>query len=200
MNKPYSMNRGRKAAALLLSACLGLTACGIGEEGTVYHQFRSIPLEGWGKEDTLLFDVAVPDSQTDYLLTVEVRHTVEYSYRNLDLCLLHSACPADSTGRSPQEEADTLRLMLADEKGLWNGKGWGGLYQTAFPARNVSVTVRGTYRFRLIYNFSDTTLHGLSDIGIRLQRTQGATASHQHASPSGINAQEDEKQDGKSPQ
>lgn len=187
-------------AALSLATCLGLMACNTSGEDVVYHHFQSLPTEGWDKEDTLYFEATIPDSQTYYRLTVEIRHTTEYAYRNLDISLLYPTSPTDSTGKTTPEHTDTLSLILANEEGKWNGKGWGGLYQAEFPTKNIRITTSGTYRFRLAYSFSDTTLQGLNDIGIRLQRTQHVTTSHQHTSPSGINTQEDEKQEGEPPQ
>lgn len=144
-------------AALLLGACNGQTA---------YHAFRSLPDRGWLRQDTVNFQVEVPDSFTTYSLYVEVRNNAAYPYRNL---------PLSVTGYTPDSlrlPADTFQLMLADTLGRWNGQGWGGLYQAAFQAGNVSIGKAGTYRFQVAYTLPDTLLKGISDVGIRLDRSR----------------------------
>ena len=67
---------------ILLFIVGALGAC---DKQTVYHAFRSVPQEGWKRQDTLFFDVAVPDSQTYYKLTVEIRNRNTYPYQNINL-------------------------------------------------------------------------------------------------------------------
>ena len=61
---------------ILLFIVGALGAC---DKQTVYHAFRSVPQEGWKRQDTLFFDVAVPDSQTYYKLTG--KHDIQSVYR-----------------------------------------------------------------------------------------------------------------------
>ena len=66
----------------LFSACL-LTAC---NEHTVYHSYQSLPNKGWGKSDTLSFQVPITDSvPTTLRLFAEVRNSIEYPYHDLHL-------------------------------------------------------------------------------------------------------------------
>lgn len=149
-----------KSLILLLAASL-FGAC---DKRKVYHAYQSLPDEGWRRTDTLCFSAEVPDSQTYCKLSVEVRNRNDYPYQNL---LLSIGCTTPDSLSSP---TDTLHLTLADEEGIWKGKGWGGLYQNSFPAGSVRIGKPGTYLFKIAYTFPDETLPGINDIGIKLER------------------------------
>lgn len=144
----------RNLILLLLAVCT-MTAC---DKQTVYHAFRSIPIEGWQRQDTICFDVNVPDSQTYYKLSVEVRNRNDYPYQNLQLSVSH------------QSHTDTLQLTLADKQGIWKGEGWGGLYQTRILVGSTRIDRPGQHQFKIAYTFPDKTLQGINDVGIRLER------------------------------
>lgn len=157
-----SKNKGFcRRIIILLFAAAALSAC---DEHTVYHTFQSLPAGGWQRKDTLFFSVDVPDSLIDCKLSVEVRNRNNYPYQNLDLSISR-----DNPDARPLP-ADTLRLILADKEGLWKGDGWGGLYQTSFPAGNVRIGKAGTYLFKIAYTLPDEALQGINDIGIKLER------------------------------
>ena len=59
---------------------------------------------------------------------------------------------------------------MADKEGIWKGDGWGGLYQSAFPAGNIRIEKSGNYLFKVAYTLSDDILPGINDVGIKLQR------------------------------
>lgn len=147
--------------ALLLPVML-CTAC---DERTVYHGFRSIPSGGWAREDTLCFEVSVPDSQTCYRVSVEVRNRNDYPYQNL---ILAWGCETPDTCL---QAVDSLHFRLADAEGIWTGSGWGGLYLSALPAGSVRIGKAGEYRFRVVSLMSDEVLRGVNDVGIRIERT-----------------------------
>lgn len=155
-NKSYHLK-----SILLLFIVSVLCAC---DKQTVYHAFQSIPEEGWIRQDTLFFEVAVPDSQTYYKLSVEIRNRSDYPYQNLNL----SICYDDP--ESKQAPADTLNAVLATKEGLWTGDGWGGLYQYSFPAGSIKIGKAGDYLFKIVYTLPDEKLQGINDIGIKLKR------------------------------
>lgn len=156
----------------LLAVC-ALCAC---DKQAVYHNFHSLPSEGWSKQDTVVFDVAVPDSQTNYRLDIEIRNTNRYPYQDIGLGLCYCG-PGIS-----QTTTDSLQhYILADRQGHWKGEGWGGLYQTRFPAGTIRIDSAGTYRLKLIHTLPNETLPGINDIGIRLVRQAGGSYPHQSA-------------------
>ena len=91
---------------ILLFIVGALGAC---DKQTVYHAFRSVPQEGWKRQDTLFFDVAVPDSQTYYKLTVEIRNRNTYPYQNINLSVGYE------DPESKRVQVDTLKAVLASK-------------------------------------------------------------------------------------
>ncbi len=156
----------------MLAVCV-LNAC---DKQVLYHSFHSLPTEGWFKQDTVVFDVIVPDSQTHYRLDIEIRNTCRYPYQDIGLGL----CYCDPGGIR-QTTTDSLHYILADWQGNWKGGGWGGLYQTCFPAGIIRFDSAGTYRFKLVHTLPNETLPGINDIGIHLVRQANDSYSHQSA-------------------
>lgn len=150
----------RRYGLFLLVAASALCACG--DKQCRYHAYRSLPSEGWSRRDTLTFEVDVADSLTSYRLALEVRNRNSYPYQNLPL----SFCFTDSAGIPLR--TDTLQLRLAEPTGSWTGKGWSGLYQSAFPAGEVTVGRAGRYYIKIAYTLSDERLQGVNDVGVRL--------------------------------
>lgn len=159
-NRLKNRNIYLKGIILLFVAGL-LSAC---DKQTVYHSFQSLPVEGWMRKDTLFFKVDVPDSLTYYKLSIETRNRNNYPYQNLSLSVCYDSPDSISL------PADTVLLTLADDKGIWRGDGWGGLYQTAIPAGSIRINKPGIYNFKIAYVLPDERLQGLNDIGIKLER------------------------------
>lgn len=146
---------------VLFSACL-LTAC---NENTVYHSYQSLPDEGWGKSDTLSFQIPITDSiPTTLRLFAEVRNRIEYPYH--DLYLFISQNLQDST----VWRTDTIAFSLADSTGRWTGHGWGSIYQSETFIKSVLPLRSGNYTIKVINGMKDEKLQGLSDVGIRIEK------------------------------
>ncbi len=69
------------------------------------------------EQDTLLFNVAVPDSQTYYKLIVEIRNRSTYPYQNINLSVCYDSPELKKL------QTDTLTAVLADKEGIWKGDG-----------------------------------------------------------------------------
>ena len=147
---------------ILLFVASTLVAC---DKQTIYHSYQALPAEGWQKKDTLSFNVEVPDSFTYYKLFVEVRNRNDYPYQNINLSISYLA-PTDTLSLP----TDTIQLTLADKEGKWKGTGWGSLYQSEFPVGGIRIRKPGNYQFKIAYTFTDQSLNGINDIGIRLNR------------------------------
>lgn len=151
----------RNSLFCLLGVCLA-AAC---NENTVYHSYRSLPDEGWGKSDTLFFQFPLADSiPTTLRLFAEVRNRTDYPYQNLHLVISHNL--QDST----VWRTDTVTVSLADSTGKWKGNGWGSIYQSEVFIRSVRPLHPANYTIRIMNGMKDEKLPGLNDIGIRIER------------------------------
>lgn len=161
MKDLFRNKRGYLKCIVLLFVASALSSC---DKHTVYHSFQSIPQKGWAKQDTLAFDVIVPDSQTYYKLSIEVRNRNNYPYQNLNLSISYDG---PEINKLP---ADTVKATLANKEGIWQGDGWGGLYQSTFSIGSVKIGKSGNYIFKVAYTLPDEILPGINDIGIKLER------------------------------
>ena len=145
----------------LFSACL-LTAC---NQHTVYHSYQSLPNKGWGKSDTLSFQVPITDSvPTTLRLFAEVRNSIEYPYHDLHLFISQNL--QDST----VWRTDTIAFCLADSTGRWTGHGWGSIYQSETFITSVRPLHPANYTIKIMSGMKNEKLQGLSDVGIRIEK------------------------------
>lgn len=87
-----------------------------------YSDFRQIDPDGWSYDDTLIFTADVAP-QARGILSVALRHSIDYPYRNL---WLETTIEGDSL-TAPRR--DTLCIELADPFGRWLGTGQGASRQ-----------------------------------------------------------------------
>lgn len=159
---------------LLLSACTW--------HDSLYHQYRDIPREGWRQTDTLLFtDTLRLDSVLlkrqagqPLRLSLSLRHRDDYPYEDLQL-LVHThiaLLKADSSLAVIKQSTDRMVLRLVDDRGRWQGKGWGSTYtlvQEFGPGSPLpSSGERLAFRLQVLPLMQDSLLTGIEKVGIRL--------------------------------
>lgn len=149
----------RNSSLLLLTVWLA-SAC---IEHTVYHSYQSIPAKGWGKGDTLVFRVTIPDSLKTLQLFAEVRNDNKYAYQNLYLVV------GSNLQDSTVFKTDTLELTLADKEGKWTGTGWGNLFQSTLPLGTAVTRHPGNYTFKVSQGMKDEQLIGICDVGVKVK-------------------------------
>ncbi|MCM1028975.1 MAG: gliding motility lipoprotein GldH [Pseudoflavonifractor sp.] len=142
------------ALAMLLAAC-GNAHMPEHVIPSGYSSFSDITGRGWAYSDTITF---ITDSVGGQL-TVAVRHSANYPYRNLWLEVTRPAPTTDATIR------DTINLELADRFGLWLGTGIGPTRQVeAKVADNVRLDSGNVITLRHIMRLD--TLPGIEQAGI----------------------------------
>lgn len=55
---------------------------------TAYHVYQSVAASGWGRQDTLVYELPASLSPGRYLVEIGLRNTSEYAYRDIWLALL----------------------------------------------------------------------------------------------------------------
>ena len=87
-----------------------------------FSDFRSIPPEGWGYYNRLIFDIVPEDSIVTGTLDLVVRHDNDYPFSNLYV-EVSTVTPGAPVRR------DTVSVELADTYGNWLGSGLGTSFQ-----------------------------------------------------------------------
>lgn len=136
---------------LLLSSCIHKDNFSFNEQ---------LPDTGWSRFYKAVFSAEIADSTMAYDISVSLRNSYEYPFRNIFLFI-------STTSPSGQSLRDTVEFQLADERGVWYGKGLGDLHNITLPYRtNVLFPSTGEYKFTIEQGMRKDNLKGIVDVGI----------------------------------
>jgi gliding motility-associated lipoprotein GldH len=155
MHKPFLI------ATLFGSMLLG--ACG---KGVLYEQNISVEDELWKASVPAVFELNVEDTVQGYDFFINIRNTGSYRYSNMYL-FIGTVFPDGKSIR------DTVECILATPEGKWLGSGVGDLHeQSILFKRSVNFPLKGTYRFEMVQAMREDPLPGISDIGLRIEKSK----------------------------
>lgn len=163
--------RNYKATVCWMVISWLLAAC---NSQTVYHQFRYIDENGWRVTDTISLEVPLQDSLRSHLLTLQLRHTAHFPYKNIVIGL--QAWSPDSLFTQAQQ----FSVRLMDEQNNWSSSGQGGFFQLDMGEMQLKPSPPGNWHFHIFQLMGDSLLPGIHDIGIKVSTL-----------PAGIYTQED---------
>jgi len=144
-------------AALLLSSC---------DRNVVFDQYVTIPDQGWNMDSMAVFKVDIESTDQAYDLVLNVRNRSNYPNSNLWLFV-------DVISPSGIAMQDKVDCTLADDNGKWLGSGWGSLYHVKVPyQRGVKFAETGQYTFRVVQGMREEDLHGIYNVGLRLEEAE----------------------------
>ncbi|MBR1551567.1 MAG: gliding motility lipoprotein GldH [Muribaculaceae bacterium] len=149
------------AGLIALAACCAACDPSQASQGQYVH----LPDAGWDSALPLRFTPSLPDSTASYDLTVAVRHSTAYGYRNLNLVV-------DLIDDSARVERHKAHFVLADDYGNWLGTGFGTLYQSKLT---VARRVPAGHARRVVVWQSMTdcpVLHGVEDVGLITKKAE----------------------------
>ena len=124
-----------------------------------HSTFRHLPPQGWQRSLPLAFTPEYDDFTTTYDVSLAVRHTNGYHYRNLTLAV-------DLVATDSVVDRRAVDISLADEYGNWSGGGFGTLYQNQVViARDITPADAASIIVWQTMPGSDSLL-GIVDLGI----------------------------------
>ena len=146
----------------LAALTFALASC---SDGVVFQQSKNFPKDTWVKDTMAVFNYDATDTKGLYDVVFDIRNTDDYPYQNFYLF-------ANSYSPDGKVYRDTLECVLADNDGRWIGEGAGSHHHLPVSFfKSIQFPKRGTYRFELIQGMRNDSLHGISDIGIRIMHT-----------------------------
>lgn len=154
------LQKASKTVLLLVTALL----CSCGE--VLFHEFHSVEGRKWSRNDVLSYcydGSLTPTDNTGYLLSVEARTDVSYSYKNLVVRVE----TFDGEG-GELLSADTLCCSVYADDGRREGSTAGALYQVGSEEAFIVKGTCDTVVMRLSHIMEAEELCGVSDVGIRL--------------------------------
>lgn len=141
-----------------------LSLCGC-NQNTLFEKNVTIYNALWNKFEIISFDVNIEDTAAKYNFFINVRNKTDYDYANLYL-FMNTKYPSGDISR------DTIECFLADNNGKWFGKGWGKYRFLSLPLGNhIKFPQKGLYTFSFEQAMRTDTLHNISDIGIRIEKS-----------------------------
>lgn len=147
---------------LLIFVLFSIVSC---KSDVVFDKYEKIKNSVWKESDTIVLVANITDTLSLHDIYINIRNTGDYRYSNLFLFM--------SLEGAGQKLTDTVDIVLADDKGKWIGNGVGGLWDSRYIIRkNTKFPHSGKYTFKLQQGMRDSELHDISDIGIRIEKSQ----------------------------
>ncbi len=143
----------------VISLTMALTAC---DKAVVHDEFKPTPIEGWEKNDTMVYAVKRLARGGVYRQEVGLRITREFPFTGVSLLVERIVEPGHKVF------ADTLNCRLYDEEGNVKGRGV-SLFQYNFILSDVEMQKGDSLNVRIRHLMKREILPGISDIGFRLE-------------------------------
>ena len=160
------MKRAFKIAFFLPILILFLSLGSCGDPNSVIDKNTEIDNHNWSYDNLVKFDVNIDNEKIPYNLYLNLRVTGDYKYSNI-FVLLHQ------TGPNNKPAITRMEFKLANSDGEWLGDGSGNLYSYQMIFRSAYYfPAKGTYHFAIEQNMRDNPLHEVSDVGLRVEKTQ----------------------------
>ena len=145
---------------IILSSLLLLQSC---DPLMVYDNYIATGDEMWKHSDIKTFEVEMPDTINSYNVLVNIRHTTDYPVSNLYVFVSIKG-PDGVTLR------DTLEIFITDERGKWEGYGFGKIkHISRMYKRNVRFSRPGKYTFTIEQGMRQTEVP-VTDVGLRIEK------------------------------
>jgi gliding motility-associated lipoprotein GldH len=146
---------------LILTTVLLFSSC---SSNLVFDSNTSLPIDGWHKDNKVVFKVEINDTVNLHDLYVNVRNSTSYTSSNLFLFL-------DIGFPDGKQVRDTLECIIAEKSGKWTGKGFGRIKSNQFLFRTDAWFPQvGVYSFTFQQAMRDPNLEGVTDIGLSIER------------------------------
>ena len=117
----------------------------------------------WHYDDQPQLTAHITDPGQRYNIYLNLRHTPDYRYSNI-FVLVHQSGPG------MQDTTERFELPLAEPDGRWRGRSAGSMYaHQQLIKEQVHFPDTGLYRFTIEQNMREDPLHGVADVGIRVE-------------------------------
>lgn len=147
------------AAILLVSTC----SC---DPDRIYEKNIRIPDGIWNVDHAVSFELMVEDTISSCNLYINIRNTSMYPYSNLHLRIRTTAPSGDSV-------EERFEVVLADEKGKWQGSGLGDIWDIQkLYKQNVRFAQKGKYLIEYRQDMRPDNLPFIMDVGLRVEKAR----------------------------
>jgi gliding motility-associated lipoprotein GldH len=148
-----------KTLIIILGTLFFITAC---DPYMTFDQYQKTDGGQWKWSDKKTFEVVMKDSLKFYNLFINIRHTTVYPKSNLFVFLT-------TTAPSGISRRDTIEIIIADDRGKWEGNGFGDIKLVSREYRKaVRFLYPGKYTFEIEQGMRIPEIP-VTDIGFRVE-------------------------------
>lgn len=146
---------------LFLAYMLSFISC---DSSRIYEQNMNIPKNKWEQSNIIIFNVQITDTVSLHNIYINLRNTGEYPMSNIFI-FVKTISPLGFFVK------DTFEIILADDKGKWNGKGFGNLWSNqVLYKKYVKFPYPGKYTFQYEHAMRIEKLPGIVDVGLKIEQ------------------------------
>lgn len=156
-------NRITPSFAVLITLAFFLSSC---NKNVVYSKYEKFKNNEWHAKDKAEFDVEITDTETLNNINLMVRHADAYPYSNLFVFV---------STKYPDGKVltDTMEIVLANQKGEWQGSGAGDIFDFKIPVKkNVRFPLTGKYQFTFEQAMRVDPLPLIMDFGFEIEKSK----------------------------
>lgn len=139
---------------------MGLSSC---DTHTPYFHYNHTPVDGWEKNDTLIFDVPPLSVGGEYHTSLGLRVNGAFPFTRLYVIMEQDVIPG------MRHKVDTVCFQITNNDGRYSGDGI-SYYQYTLPVDRDFLQANDSLHITVRHCMKRDILPGISDIGIRLDR------------------------------
>ena len=156
------MPLNKKHFILLPLMVLLITSC---NKNVVFSKYQTFKDSEWFAKDKAVFDMEITDNQSLNNISLMIRHGDSYPYNNLFLFVT-------TTYPDGKVLKDTMEVVLANQKGEWQGSGVGDIFDFKIPIKkNVRFPLSGKYQFSFEQAMRVDPLPMVMDFGFEIEKS-----------------------------
>ena len=127
---------------------------------TSLHSFSE---NHWDFRDSVVFYFDVVDTSETKSVSLFLRNTLDYPYRNLFLLV-------ETVHESHVIKKDTVQYLISNKYGQWLGRGLGKIKDTYFMLHeNLVFENSGNYKMIIRHGMRENPLIGINKIGFKIE-------------------------------
>lgn len=132
-------------------------------EPPIFDDNNDITEHNWDYKNPVSFDINIEDTTKYCNVFVNLRITSDYKYSNMFMWI-------SETLPDKSFKKERMEFTLQDERGKWNGKGLGDIYEYQLQYKpRIKFKQKGIYTFSLEQNMRDEVLANVVSAGFRVE-------------------------------
>lgn len=157
------MHQIKKHLFILPCLMLILTAC---NKNIVFSKYQTFENNEWYAKNKAVFDLEITDNQSLNNISLMIRHGDSYPYNNIFLFVT-------TTYPDGKVLKDTMEVVMANQKGEWQGSGVGDIFDLKIPIKkNVRFPLSGKYQFTFEQAMRVDPLPMIMDFGFEIEKSK----------------------------